>query len=68
MLRKLMLTGMLGVAAVTGVAATPTTAEAGCRPARVVYHRGYARGYRHWGVRYVAPPVICRPAFVAPCP
>jgi hypothetical protein len=65
MFRKLLLTGILGLGTFAGVIATPATAEAGyCRPARVVYHRGY----RHWaGYRYVAPaPVIVRPTIVAP--
>ena len=65
MFRKLILTGLLGIGTIVGVTATPTTAEAGCRPARVAYHRGY----RHFGgVRYIAPRVIYRPVVVNPCP
>jgi hypothetical protein len=65
MFRKLILTGVLGLGTFAGLAATPTTAEAGCRPARIVYRHGY----RHWtGYRCVAPRVIYRPCVVNPCP
>ncbi len=62
MFRKLILTGVLGIGTIAGLTATPTTAEAGCRPVRVVYHRGY----RHWGYRQI---VVARPGpvIVAPC-
>jgi hypothetical protein len=64
MLRKLLITGILGIGTIVSLTATPSTAEAGyCRPARVVYHRGY----RH--VRYVAPRVVySAPVVVNPCP
>jgi hypothetical protein len=65
MFRKLMVTGLLGIGAVAGVAATPTTAEAGCCRGRVVY----SRSCRHWGgYRCHAPRVIYRPCVVNPCP
>jgi hypothetical protein len=65
MLRKWFITGVLGLGTFAGITAMPTTAEAGyCRPARVVYHRGY----RHWaGYRYCTPaPVFVQPTVVAP--
>jgi hypothetical protein len=66
MFRKLMLTGILGIGTVAGLAATPNTAEAGCRPARVVTYR---HGYRHWaGYRHWGPRVVVRPVVVNPCP
>ena len=69
MFRKLMLTGILGIGTVTGLAATPTTAEAGCRPARVPCRATCWHGYHHRvGFRCVAPRVIYRPVIVNPCP
>jgi hypothetical protein len=54
MFRKLMLTGVLGIGTVAGLAGTPTAAEAApaCRVVRtercVVYrHVNRHRGYRH---------------------
>jgi hypothetical protein len=66
MFRKLMLTGLIGLGTLAGVAATPNTADAGCRPTpcRVVYRHNY----RHWGYRCVAPRAIYRPVVVNPCP
>jgi hypothetical protein len=62
MFRKLILTGVLGIGTVAGLTATPTTAEAGCRPERVVYRYGH----RHVGYRHV---VVERPGcvIVRPC-